>query len=328
MSPSTAPQDKRCPILADSTTTEQLARRVQALEAENERIRAAASEDLQNWMMKYTVLMRENTCLKTQLEKQETDEPEHDDVRDLLLIWKDATGRGNKADIGAGSKRYGLAKAGLIRWGKQRCEHALRGLGLQPYAGPRGRSNEQYPGAKKFADVEHALGDEVRMEKLEALWLAHERPSLLDPPVPEPPRVEVLEPVREHRPGLFAGPYRRPDELPPIDRVLNALADRGLTVRAHPGDPDSWSAQCPAHDDRDPSLSVHRRHDGVVGLHCFGPCPTEVVIAALDLEWGDLWEDSERDANRGDGVPVVRAVPGHLQQAMRQLLARSESRAA
>jgi hypothetical protein len=63
-SPSTAPQDKRCPILADSTTTEQLARRVQALEAENERIRAAASEDLQNWTLKYTVLMRENTRLK------------------------------------------------------------------------------------------------------------------------------------------------------------------------------------------------------------------------------------------------------------------------
>jgi hypothetical protein len=165
------------------------------------------------------------------------------------------------------------------------------------------------------------------MEKLEALWLAHERPSLLDQP-PEPARVETLEPVREHRPGLFAGPYRRPDELPPIDRVLNALTSLALSAKAHPGQPDSWSAQCPAHDDRDPSLSIHRRHDGVVGLHCFAGCSTEAVVAALGLEWGDLWEDSERDANRADGVPMVRAVPGHLQQAMRQLLARSEREAA
>lgn len=302
---------------------EQLARRVEALEAENERIREAASIDLQNWTAKYTALMRQNTTLKNQLIEQHEEKPEHDDVKDILLAWKDATDRNKKVDIGAGSKRYAIAQAAHKRWGKERCLHAIRGLGLQPFAGPRGRSHEEYPGAKRYADVEHALGDEVRMEKLEAVWLAHERPSLLDQP-----KLTSLEPVREQRPSLFAGPYRRSDGLPPIDRVLNALHDRGCRVVAHPNQPDSWSAQCPAHDDRNPSLSIHRRHDGVIGLHCFGPCATESVVAALGLEWGDLWEDSERDFNRADGPPLPRALPAHLQQAMRDLLASSEERRA
>lgn len=308
---------------------EQLARRVEALEAENERIREAASADLQNWTAKYTALMRQNTSLKNQLEKQESDEPEHDDVRELLLVWKDVTSRNAKVDIGAGSKRYTIAKAAVTRWGKQRCEHAIRGLGLQPFAGPRGRSSEEYPGAKRYADVEHALGDEVRMEKLEAVWAAHERPSLLDQPAePEPSKLMTLEPVREHRPGLFSGPYRRRDNMPPIDRVLGALGSLGLTVKTHEGRPDSWSAQCPAHDDRDPSLSIDRRHDGVIGLYCWAGCETEHVVASLGLEWGDLWEDSERDFNRADGPPLPRAIPVHLQQAMRALLAHGEREAA
>jgi hypothetical protein len=228
------------------------------------------------------------------------------------------------------------------RWGKQRCEHAIRGLGLQPYAGPRGRSAEQYPGSQKYADVEHALGDEVRMEKLEAIWLAHERPSLLDQPTePEPdrePESRARQFVRYAYGDDCTLPYvpasKEPKQTmtwpdpPPIDKVLGALHARHLRVVVYDGKPDSWSAQCPAHDDRNPSLSIHRRHDGVIGLHCWAGCPTENVVASLGLEWGDLWEDSERDRNRADGPPLPRPMPDHLQQAMRDLLARSERLAA
>jgi hypothetical protein len=132
--------------------------RIESLQGELDRIRAAADADLSNWTTKYTVLMRENSALKTRIERQETDEPEHDDVRDLLTLWKQETGRRANTDIGPLSKRYALAKTGVKRWGHQRCEHAIRGLALKPWAGPRGRSATEYPGANKHADVEHASG--------------------------------------------------------------------------------------------------------------------------------------------------------------------------
>ena len=49
-----------------------------------------------------------------------------------------------------------------------------------------------------------------------------------------------------------------------------------------------WLAQCPAHADRTPSLSIADRDNGRVLLHCFAGCDARDVIAALcDL---GLWE--------------------------------------
>ncbi len=51
-----------------------------------------------------------------------------------------------------------------------------------------------------------------------------------------------------------------------------------------------WSARCPAHDDRSPSLSV--REDGTrVLFHCHAGCAPEAVLAALGLGWRDLYDD-------------------------------------
>src|SRR5688572_5170699 len=48
---------------------------------------------------------------------------------------------------------------------------------------------------------------------------------------------------------------------------------------------------CPAHDDRkEASLSVEAK-DGKVLLHCFSGCRSEDIIAALDLEWSDLFAE-------------------------------------
>ena len=41
-----------------------------------------------------------------------------------------------------------------------------------------------------------------------------------------------------------------------------------------------WMALCPAHTDRNPSLSVRER-DGKVLLHCFAGCTLEAVLSAL-----------------------------------------------
>jgi|GEM_PF-1040671 len=51
------------------------------------------------------------------------------------------------------------------------------------------------------------------------------------------------------------------------------------------------SAQCPAHDDKTPSLSV-TRIEGSVLLHCHGGCDTDNVLAALGLAKRDLFDDT------------------------------------
>ena len=54
---------------------------------------------------------------------------------------------------------------------------------------------------------------------------------------------------------------------------------------------DSWQARCPAHDDRNPSLSLTERN-GRLLVHCFAGCPQDVVIEALRDR--GLWPEPER----------------------------------
>lgn len=56
-----------------------------------------------------------------------------------------------------------------------------------------------------------------------------------------------------------------------------------------------WMCQCPAHEDRIPSLSVRLGEDGRVLLHCFSGCPAQAVVGALGLTLTDLFPDSEPD---------------------------------
>ena len=71
------------------------------------------------------------------------------------------------------------------------------------------------------------------------------------------------------------------------ERLLDALHEHGSTVRANGT---SAMAQCPAHEDRDPSLSL-RRIEGSVLVHCHGTCSTDDVLAALGLAARDLYDD-------------------------------------
>jgi len=55
--------------------------------------------------------------------------------------------------------------------------------------------------------------------------------------------------------------------------------------------PGRWSARCPAHEDRSPSLSIRELEDGRVLIHCFAGCETGDVLAALGLSFGDLFNE-------------------------------------
>lgn len=53
-----------------------------------------------------------------------------------------------------------------------------------------------------------------------------------------------------------------------------------------------WVACCPAHDDRNPSLSIAEGDDGRVLAHCFGGCDVASVAAAVGMKLSDLMPDA------------------------------------
>lgn len=72
------------------------------------------------------------------------------------------------------------------------------------------------------------------------------------------------------------------------DRVTDALRTSGRKVaEARPG---QASAQCPAHEDQAPSLSL-TKIEGQVLVHCHAGCHTEDVTTALNLTMRDLYDE-------------------------------------
>jgi DNA primase len=81
----------------------------------------------------------------------------------------------------------------------------------------------------------------------------------------------------------------------PLRRVLDALERVGCRIRTCPG---GWQAQCPAHKDRVPSLSLRETDDGKVLLHCFSGCETQDVLGALGLTFRDLFPQTNSNRKR------------------------------
>ena len=73
------------------------------------------------------------------------------------------------------------------------------------------------------------------------------------------------------------------------DRVTDALSAKGSRRAGK-----NW--QCPAHDDRTPSLTVTQGDKGAV-LHCHAGCMTEVILKTLELSWGDIFDDQGQAKN-------------------------------
>jgi putative DNA primase/helicase len=56
-----------------------------------------------------------------------------------------------------------------------------------------------------------------------------------------------------------------------------------------------WTALCPAHHDRRPSLSIAQGWEGRVLIKCFAGCATDDVLDSLGLRMADLFPE---DGNR------------------------------
>lgn len=68
-----------------------------------------------------------------------------------------------------------------------------------------------------------------------------------------------------------------------------------------------WSARCPAHDDKSPSLVIRELADGRILLHCFTGCSVDSVVAAIGLELSDLFPEDSRAI--GHANPEHRPFP-------------------
>lgn len=71
-----------------------------------------------------------------------------------------------------------------------------------------------------------------------------------------------------------------------IQRVLAALERTGSRWKPQSG---GYVAQCPAHEDGTPSMTV-RNGDGKVLLYCHAGCGTEQILTALNLDWPSLFD--------------------------------------
>jgi hypothetical protein len=72
---------------------------------------------------------------------------------------------------------------------------------------------------------------------------------------------------------------------------------------------DGWTARCPAHDDRNPSLSVAAGADGRIVLHCHAGCTPENVCAAIGIKMADLFSD--KPERNGHSMKIVAEYPYH-----------------
>ena len=67
-----------------------------------------------------------------------------------------------------------------------------------------------------------------------------------------------------------------------------------LRLRVVKGRNGAWTARCPAHEDKSPSLAVREGEDGRVLLHCFGGCSTADVLGAIGMDMSDLFPSDDK----------------------------------
>jgi hypothetical protein len=90
--------------------------------------------------------------------------------------------------------------------------------------------------------------------------------------------------------------------MTPIEKLLERLPD------AKPSG-EGWSARCPAHEDRRPSLSFSEGADGRALLKCHSGCETEAVCEAIGLRLADLMPPTDRRGMNNVNVNGSRQKP-------------------
>lgn len=81
----------------------------------------------------------------------------------------------------------------------------------------------------------------------------------------------------------------------PTKRILAALADQNCNPKQNGN---GWSARCPAHEDRNPSLSISEGDDGRALVRCHTGCTVDAICKAIGLTPADLFDPSTSTETR------------------------------
>ena len=57
----------------------------------------------------------------------------------------------------------------------------------------------------------------------------------------------------------------------------------------------AYTACCPAHNDKSPSLAIRELDDGRILLKCFADCSVQDIMGSIGMEIGDLFPDTKKD---------------------------------
>lgn len=261
---------------------------------------------------------RAEVALRKELAKQHANDPRSQQIRDVMEYWIKVCHKSARTKIPMDGVRAQKVRSRLNQdFTVEDLKLAIDGCARLPFVGPKGRVASQEPGCRREDDLELILRDEKYVER----FMGYARVAEKAP--------ANLADVGESKAGASGGlgglpASSRPSDInrmPPFDRALHALRGLGLEVVVHENRPDSLSAQCPTHDDRNPSLSVRRDPDGKVWIKCWAGCSKEDILARLGLQWSDLWESSEHDFNCVEAPGRDRhVVPVHLRREMQTLL--------
>jgi len=93
--------------------------------------------------------------------------------------------------------------------------------------------------------------------------------------------------------------------MTPVERVLAKLPGAKKSGKG-------WSARCPAHEDRNPSLSVSEGDDGAALLKCHTGCTMAAILAAVGLTVRDLFPDKADAAPNRNGKAQPNTPSGRL----------------
>lgn len=209
---------------------------------------------------------RQIAALKQQLnDKRETTDPGQD-VRDIFDYWVIACRKDPKRTLLNAKRQQAIRKALQEGYSVYDIQRAVMGLSRDPFR----------KGAMVYDDIGIACRNvELYRDKADAAEAADEAA-----------RKNVGEEARKFLVEKCGRHYSRP-ELPALwsggfEYFAHLLKLNGCKITGGYGN--KFSAQCPAHDDRSPSLSVTELDDGRVLAHCHAGCTWEAVCAALGVE--------------------------------------------
>lgn len=66
--------------------------------------------------------------------------------------------------------------------------------------------------------------------------------------------------------------------------------------------PNNWLACCPAHEDKNPSLTLHASDTGKIVARCHAECGIDAIVEAVGLGWEPWFPPKQK----GDFSPPIR----------------------